>query len=325
MKPKRPIRVCCLGDWDYYFSYFLNGVQEGSILNGCWFRPINIRQNWKMIRKNLDEFKPDILFCHMIFGKDEEKVLKNLKELRGLRKRIGTKVYYHLGDARTEPRYPHDISDSVNACLVNQTGNLQYFSNLWKVPTYYWPYGCFYQKEIAAPVKEFRHGLVFTGRLNEKGIHAHRTKFINDLQKYIGVTVYPSNEYPDTKLLTAEIAASAMAILGVCAGYDIRGYMDVRPFQYPGAGAFLLQRYYSEMEKVFILDKHMVVFKKDDPELVHHLYKEYMARPERVKRIREAGFNFCQAHHSMYHRVKDVIDITYGESTNTRIFLEDIS
>lgn len=325
MKPKRPVRIATLGDWDHYFSYFLNGTQEGAIRNGCWFRPINIRQNWKRIRKNVIEFRPDIMFCHMLFGKDEEKVRKNLKELRGIRKSLGTRVYYHLGDARVEPRYPHDISESVDACLVNQTGNLKYFSRLWQVPTYYWPYGCFYQEKIAAPVEEFEHGLVFTGRLNDKGIHAPRTRFINDIQKYVGVTVYPSNEYPDTKLLTAEIAASAKAILGVCAGYDIKGYMDVRPMaQYPGAGGLLFQRYYSEMEKVIIPDTHMIVFYDDDPARFYDLYLRWMKKPDKVERIRQEGFKFCQTHHSMYHRVKDVIDITYGVATNTRVFLEDL-
>ena len=324
MKPKRPIRIACFGDWGRYFSYFLGGVQEGAIRNGCWFRPVDIRQNWKRIRKNIEEFKPDILFAHMLFSTEIHPIDKTLKELRKIRGRLGTKIYYHLGDARIEPRYPHDISGSVDACLVNQTGNLQYFSRLWRVPTYYWPYGCFYQKEIAAPVKKFMHPMVFTGRLNDKGIHAHRTAFIDKLQQYVGVTTYPSNEYPDTKLLTAEIAASARAVLGVCAGYDIPGYMDVRPFQYAGAGAFLLQRYYLDMEKVFIADKHMVWFKHDDPAKLFDLYTEWTKRPRRVQKVREEGFAFCQTHHSMYHRVKDVIDITYGSATDTRVFLEDL-
>ena len=120
-RPKRPIRIATLGDWSKYFSYFLAGTQEGAILNGCMFRPIDIRLSWKVIRQNLEEFRPDILFSHMIFSKEPHGPEKHLRELGKLRKQLDMKVFYHLGDARTVPRYPHDISEGVDACLVNQT------------------------------------------------------------------------------------------------------------------------------------------------------------------------------------------------------------
>ena len=324
MLPKSPIRIATLGDWNNYFSYFLNGTMEGAIQNGCWFRPINIRMSKKQIRDNILEFRPHILMTHMLYSQ----VLKEPPETRNmlgkLKQKIDMKIYYHLGDARTEPRYPHNISNHVDGCLVNQTENLNKFSAIWNVPCYYWPYGCFYQDTIADPVEEFTYNLVFTGGLRDKGIHAHRTNFIRELQKKIPVKIYPDDKYSDTKLLTAEIAASARAILGVCAGYDIGGYMDVRPFQYPGAGGFLMQRYYRGMYKVILPYEHMIVFKSDDPAEFIELYRKWMDKPQEIERIRWAAFNFFQEHHSYYNRMKDVIDITFNNAERCKIFLEDL-
>tara|TARA_Y100000310_G_C20697249_1_gene826589 strand:+ start:5034 stop:6008 length:975 start_codon:yes stop_codon:yes gene_type:complete len=324
MLPKRPIRIATLGDWGRYFSYFLAGSQEGSILNGCLFRPIDIRQK-DTIWSNIVEFRPDILLSHCIFGTEfDPPQIHNF--LEKAKRRIGTRVFYHAGDARTMPRCPKPINRFIDGCLVNQTGNLKKFSELWQVPTYHWPYGCFAQKSIAKPNPHFVHDLVFTGRLssNHKGVHGPRTIFIEQIKSKIPIRIFPDEEYTDTKLLTAEIAASAKAILGVCAGYNILGYMDVRPFQYPGAGAFLLQRKYSNMELVFENNKHMVWFNHDNSNEFINLYKQWLTKPKEIQRIREEGFKFCQKHHSMKRRMEDVINIVYNGLTKTKIFLNDL-
>lgn len=319
MLPRRPIRIVTLGDWSNYFSYFLAGTQEGAIHNDCLFRPIDIGLSKEKIINCLAQFRPNILFCHCIFS-NNFRPQEQFEVLETVRKRFGTKVYYHLGDARTEPRYPQDISRFVDVCLVNQTGNLQKFSDIWKVPTYYWPYGCFKQKEIAVIDPKFRHNLVFTGRLASKGVHEGRSKFVQELKKVLpDLALYPNQEYPDTKLLTADIAASSKAVLGVCAGYDIEGYIDVRPFQYPGAGGFLFQRYYQGMGKLFENKKHLVWFADYDINNFLGLYGEYMGKPEAMNRIRKDGFAFCQKHHSMQVRVKSVIDLNFGLTTDTNV------
>jgi hypothetical protein len=324
MLPGTPIRIATLGDWTKYFSYFLAGTQEGSILNGCLFRPVDIRQSKESILNCLIEFRPHILFCHCIFGKTF-RPNEQFEILSEIRKTLGTKVFYHLGDTRTEPRYCNDISDFVDAGLVNQTENLENFARIWKVPTYHWPYGCFSQKEISDEVDKFCHDLVFTGRLNNNGVHSQRTAFIKELRTRIpSFAIYPNEEYPDTKLLTAEIAASATAILGVCAGYNIKGYMDVRPFQYTGAGGFLLQRYYSEMEKVFNNGEHLVWFDDDNIDNFLHIFDYYKRARGKIKRIRNEGFKFCQKYHSYKRRVEDVINIAFGLSNKTRILLNEI-
>lgn len=323
MLSKLSIRIATLGDWGRYFSYFLAGTQEGAILNGCLFRPIDIRQSKEHILKCLAEFRPHILFCHCIFGKIF-RPQEQFELLSIIRRKYGTKVYYHLGDARTEPRYPHDISNFVDASLVNQTENLQKFSNIWGVPTYHWPYGCFSQKDIVEPINEFKHDLVFTGRLGG-GVHEGRTKFIKDLKSiFPSLIIYPNKGYPDTKLLTPEISSSSKAILGVCAGYNIGGYMDVRPYQYPGAGGVLFQRYYKGMDKVFKNKEHLIWFTDDSPKEFLKLYNECINNKGLMEKVRVEGFKFCQKYHSYKRRVKDIIDITFGLFNNTKILMKDL-
>jgi len=312
MQPKRPIRLACLGDWSNYFSYFLYGSLEGAILNQCWFRPIDIRSPVKVIVRNILEFRPDILLAHMLFSEGVRPIPETLDYLATVRKKVGTRVFYHLGDARTVPRYAGDISMAVDGCLVNQT-NLTPFEEIWKVPCYHWPYAAFKQARIAGKVKEFEHPLIFTGRLSDKGIHRNRTIFIRELQRLMPVKVYPDEKYPDTKLLTAEIAASATAILGVCAGYDIPGYADVRPYQYPGAGGVLFQRYYLGLEEIFLDGKHMIFFYDDDPSNFEELYNKWVFGEfsSLLSSIRQEAFSFLQRYHTYANRIKDVLNIVY--------------
>lgn len=322
--PKRPIRIALLGDITRYFSYFIAGVQEGAVRNGCWYRPIDIRQPKNVIANCLNEFVPDLLFVHCLFTKNfnpEEK----FDLLAGVRRKYGTKVLYHLGDARTEPRHPHNISTFVDAALVNQTGNIPKFENIWKIKCYHWPYACFYQKQIADPVSKFKHDLVFTGKHGGGGVHADRTKFINDLQKIMKVKIYPDTEYPDTKLLTADISASAKAVLGVCVmNQNIYLYTDVRPVQFCGSGGFLMQYKNAGMEKMFENEKHLVWFEHNNPGKFVELYNRWMKCPSEVTKVRKQGFEFCQKHHSCQRRIEDIINIVYCGQKDTKILLNTV-
>ena len=40
------------------------------------------------------------------------------------------------------------------------------------------------------------------------------------------------------------------SILGLCTGYDLDGYIDVRPFQYLGEGAVLIARKFLNMDNI---------------------------------------------------------------------------
>ena len=66
----RPLRIVGLGDYSRYYSHFLYGIMEGSILNGHLFRPVRLMDTTKeLVRDQIDFIKPDIILCHCIFNR----------------------------------------------------------------------------------------------------------------------------------------------------------------------------------------------------------------------------------------------------------------
>ena len=318
-------RIVTLGDWHGYYSYFLYGTMEGAIRNGAWHRPVYLFQNkLENVLAQMLWFKPHLIFCHMIFNRrphDPEKVLDMLKLLKY---KTGCKVAYHMGDARTQPRYIGDISRGVDFVLMNH-GMLKEFSKTWNVPTYHWPYFCFYQKEIMYKEEEFRKPVIFTGALNTGGVHRFRSLFIKDLKKRIDVEIYPNASVGNTRFMTAEVSSSADCVLGVQMEEDIPLYLDVRPFQYPGAGALFFHDESEAMKQFFKPNFHYVRYRRGDINDFVKKYEYYVKKnPEKGDKIRKQGFEFCQAYHSTKERVRYAMDIAEGKKVTNRIYLKDL-
>lgn len=314
-------RICVLGDWDRYMSHFLYGCLEGAIRNGAWARPVPLfGHDLGQIEKQIIEFKPHVVLCHMIFNQKPH----NRDHVFGMLKRVrykGSRVVYHLGDARKESRYPHDISDIVDMALLN-SGLTREYSETWKVPVYHWPYMCLYQKHIAEPCDEFRHAVVFTGMLASDRHHGPRTEFISQLSKRIDIKCYPTGESGNTRFQTAEVAASAKAVLGYQMGLDVSLYTDVRPFQYIGAGALYFHDKCEAMDRFFIDGEHYISFERGSVDSFLDKFQYYMDRPKKQSYIRHYGFYFCQNFHSTKERIRFVMDVLEGKATEPMIYLD---
>lgn len=317
----KQLRVAILGDYDNYLSYFTYGALEGAIRAGMWVRPVPLfGHDLSVIEDQIRWFKPHILLCHCIFNRrphNRENVIAMLRRI----KNSGVVIFYHLGDARTNPRYPYDISDFVSAALVN-SNMLDHLSNIWKVPCYKWPYACLYQKEIVDKDDRFSCAVAFTGSLSNdnSSVHYPRTVFINKLSKTLQVKIFPTPETGNTRFQTAELSASADMVLG-CQMTDIDGYLDVRPYQYIGSGALYLHDKCPQMDEVFVDDNHYVnegeylAYNKDDPKFIKGLYKMYIIDyPKMGKAVREKGFKYCQSKHSTKQRMEKVKEIYAKES-----------
>jgi hypothetical protein len=322
------LRIATIGDYSKYFSYFLYGTMEGAIRNGAWFRPIQLLNvPLKDVEEQINFFKPHILFSHCIFNRKPREWREDVfRILRSARERWNTFVCYHMGDARSEPRYPHDISEFVDAVLINNGEGDLWTDEWWKVPCYHWPYSALYQENIADINPEFRTQIVFTGRLttSEDQHHKDRTDFIGKLKKKMIVKVYPDAKWGNSRFLTAEVASSADCILGTQMGGDVYLYNDVRPFQYIGAGALYFHDKHPNMSAFFEDGIHYLSYTSVDDLL--DKYEEYVKNdPKKSKKIRRLGFNFCQEHHSTKKRVQFVIDIWKGKEIKPNVTLEDIN
>lgn len=320
----RPLRIAVIGNTIREYSAFVTGVREGIIRCGHRYRGIDFRStSFGQMEHLLKEFRPDYIFTHMILNASIGKTPGTLDILSSIRKKFGTKVIHTMQDARRTSRYPQDISQAVDMGLINQTECIKDFENTWKVPVYYWPYATLHQRNIAPPdpgLMDFE--FIYTGNMNTD-LYKERTAFVEKLRSKIKLHIFKTQEGNDKRALTAELSTSVKAILGVGLRYDIEGYIDVRPFQYVGAGALLITHVYKGMEKVFSYGKHLVTFEGYDVEKVISLYEWACKNKEKVFRIRLAGFEFVQRRHSWEIRVKDAIDTIEGRIDKPRVLLED--
>lgn len=313
----KQLRIVGLGDYANYYSYFTYGILEGAIRCGAWFRPIHIFQDLNSVKAQIDFFKPHIILAHCIFNRRPHNREDVFELLRGFRLKYGTKVYYHMGDARAEPRYPHNITGFVDGALVNNL-ELEKWSSIWGVPCIHWPYMSLYQEELAWLDDRFAHGAVFTGSLGaDDGHHASRTGFFDALKSKIDVKTYPDEEWGNSRFLTAEISSSSVAVIGTQMGGDIYGYIDVRPWQYIGAGALYFHEGCSNIDLYFISDYHYIPYNGVGDFI--EKYRWYSMHPKEASIIRGRGFNFCQHYHGTNERMRRVIDFYNGNEVRPAI------
>ena len=233
------LRSLMIGDTDHYLSPYIHGIAAASGKLGILHSQISIRQPVAVILQRVLDVQPHVLWTHMLLwgpeGSPPPAAL--LQVCRLARQRFGTKVIIHDGDLKERTRWPADISAEVDLALVNH----RHDRSAWGIPVLYWPYACFPQSEIAKPVPSLRCTLAFAGQLSREGaagIYDARTAFVRTLQDRVpGMRVFDGSD-GNTLLRTADLAASADAILGF--GRPGTGWVDNRLLQYPGAGGIVL-------------------------------------------------------------------------------------
>jgi hypothetical protein len=150
-------------------------------------------------------------------------------------------------------------------------------------------------------------------------VHYDRTQFIDALSREIKVTLFPNKELGNSSFQTAELAASANAVLDVQMRADIPLYLNVRPYQYIGAGALFFHDRTEQIRHVFEEGNHFVGYETGDVESFMDGYRYYVnQQPHLADEIRRKGFEYCQKYHSTEERVKFVIDLLKGRVGNIR-------
>jgi hypothetical protein len=301
-------RIAILGKFNSYLSYFLMGSLQGVFLNGGLARPISLEKfSPSEILAELQFFKPHAVLAHTIFDRvpHREQLLDVLRKIR----KMGTKVFYHAGDARPTPRYPQSIKDIVDYALINHWPMMPEYK-VWKIPCFHWPYMALNQEEISNTMKMYECRLAFAGSLADNQHHAPRAQFIQQLMKKLPVSVFPTPQSGNTRFQTPELAASAKGVLGFQMGLDIPGYQDVRPYQFIGAGALYFHDKHPSIDMMFQDGVHYVSFERDNVTDLYNKFKYYTEFEG--EKIRQSGFEYCQRYHSSKERIKQVINILEG-------------
>lgn len=296
---RRPLRSVLIGDVDHYPSEFAFGVNQAMTRAGHWHTTVNIRQDIGTIAKRVGEMLPDVIWGHMLLWApgNRDKTPDLLDWCVEWRSR-GARVLLHDGDARDETRFPTDISPAVDLALCNHTAS----RSAWKVPQLHWPYFAFDQAEPAEPDERFRCDLLFAGRLDSRPLYLERTELVLQLAKRLGhprFKVFGDGTEQHTVYLTPTVAASAGAVLGY--GRPGRnGWLDVRVFQYPGAGGVLIHNDVGGYLEPWI---HYAPLAEPTPDAVLWTLDQLQHHHD-ARQIRELAFEYVQAHHSATARVE---------------------
>jgi len=318
------VKVVILGNTKLGYSWFVRTFKQGLELNGHDVYEIDYRTTKPPEIFNLVNYiKPRIMFTHLSFH-PVYPVPAVLQLYRDIRKKVGTKIIHVLADARHEPRYNKDLKGVIDFAFVSQTENLEKFSNYWKIPTFFCPYSCITQNSIAPINKNLQYRWpVFTGTPNA---HPDRKMFLEKLQKKIKLHIFQTQSNEDKRNQTPELSSSAQCILGLCTGYDIKHFIDVRPFQYLGAGAVMIIRKFKNMCDIIpnILYYPFDEYNDEGVDSVVEMFNKYIDdHSDNNKLIRQEAFNFMQKFHSSKIRMLDVVDVIEGKRDNVRSFISD--
>ena len=293
----RPLRSLLIGDISYYPSEYAFGVDQGMSILGHWHTYVDIRFDFSIIKRKIDQVQPDIIWGHMLLWAPGEKKTEQLLQVCEELRARGTRVVLHDGDARTKTRYPRNISKAIDLILSNNTLT----RHEWGVRQIRWPYFAFNQRRITTNIfPEFACDLAFAGRLGHD-IYGERTAMIDFLKEQMGDSfkVFPNDMIKHTLFRTNDLASSAKSILGY--GRSQNGWTDVRVFQYPGAGGVLL---HDDVQGYLEPYEHYIPYESGDIDSIMYAVEE--AKRDGDK-IRPKAFRYVQKNHSSLARVKQVL------------------
>jgi hypothetical protein len=289
------------------YSWFVLTYTQGLKMNGVDVHYLDWKTNSiQQVKEKLISMKPDVVFTHLSFHfnlKPTAKVLQMQKEVKNA---IGCKFVHVTMDARSNDRYMGDVRGAFDIAFVGNFEMLENGRKSWKIPAFYSPYSSLCYDKMASPSPEFNfNDAVFTGGPKT---HPDRWAFIQKLQKRIPIKIYQTQSDNDVRNKTPELSASAKLILGLCTGYNINGYIDVRPWQYLGAGACCAIRRFKGMDDLIPRDLYFGfdTYNEGDADLVAEYYRRSLS--ENTMPMREKAFNYIQQNHSCKIRLKEIID-----------------
>lgn len=300
---KRPLRSVMLGNPSYLSAYVL-GVAQAMGQLGHWHREVSVLDDLGRVARQLDEMRPDVIWTHTVPWVPREAKVPGwvfLDVLADWRRR-GARVLLHDGDPRPATRHPSSLSASFDLALCNHSLPRAE----WQVPTLRWPYAAMAQRELGATVDSLRAGLLFAGIVRkDEDLYSPRTDLLAVLRQKLGDRLTVRTGGVNDRMQVADVAASAQAVLGF-GRPEVRGWVDTRVFQYPGAGGVLL---HDDAAEFLEPGAHYLQFTRGaDAEATARNVVGVFEEAERgLPEMRRRAFEHVQKHHTWRHRVDQVL------------------
>lgn len=293
------------------YSWFVLSYAQGLKLNGYEVVFIDYKSHsLKQIKEKLISLKIPLIFTHLSFHFNLRPVEQVLQMQRDVIKAIGAKFIHVTMDARSQDRYMGDVSGAFHMAFVGNHEMRENGQRAWRIPAFYSPYSalCYDKMSSVAPDLAFKQA-VFTGNPNS---HPDRTDFINKLKKRIPIKIFQTQSGNDLRNRTPELSVSSKLMLCLCTGYNIDGYIDVRPWQYLGTGACCAIRRFKGMDKYIPRDLYWGFdgYGNKDADIVAEYYQRSLK--EDTMPMRKKAFEYIQQNHSCKVRMKEILNHIEG-------------
>ena len=302
-------KAVIIGNTKLNYSWFVKTFRQGLKLNDVDVLEIDYKStSLANIKHILLNDKPDFIFTHLSFHAHIHPINTILQFFKDIKNKIDVKIVHTCQDARTHDRYMGDLRGSFDLALVGTYPMVFNCRKAFKIPVFYMPYSSLtYEKMADIDPKLAFQNPVFTGSpgAHRTGWADDRAGFIESLQKIMKIEIFKTQSGGDLRNKTPELSVSAKCILGLCVGYEIDGFIDVRPFQYLGTGAFMIMRKFMNMDKQIPDTMYVPFHSYEDPYVVKQLWEEWKNKD--TSDIRQRAFDFVQHQHSSEVRLKDII------------------
>lgn len=284
-----------------YLSAYVLGVAQASGILGFVHRQVSLFDPILSIQQQIDEIRPHVIWTHMaLWPPPGAARALDVVELLAAYKRRGVCVFHHDGDPRNRT-IDAQYFEGVSIALVNRDiGDGRYHG----VPWVRWPYGAMVQKTIAPPTSEWACDLLFAGILRDENVedlYSERTKLVRELEVILGErmrVVSSAKNNLNNRMLVADVAPSAGAVLGL-GRPGVRGWVDTRVVQYPGAGGVLI---HDDADEILVESEHYVKF--DRAQGTDGVLSALEKALKNGARIRQSAFSHVQTHHTWINRVQ---------------------
>lgn len=289
------------------YSWFVLTFRQGLKLNGYELYEINYKTNTlSEIKQKLINIKPSICFTHLTFHNKINPIHDVLYMYSDVSKQINTKFVHYCGDARKVDRYMGDLNGSFHTAFVGTNDMLINCRKSWNIPVHYLAYSSLCYDKMSKPSNDLSfNDPVFTGSPTS---HSDRYEFIKKLKKKIKIKIFQTQSSNDIRYRTPELSISSKCILGLCTGYDIDGYADVRWVQFGGTGAVLIMRKFKNFQNLIPDDLYYPIHSYNDDGVEQTLEYWNKIQKENTTKMRENIFNYIQQNHNCKIRLKYVLN-----------------
>lgn len=299
------------------YSWFVLTYLQGLKLNNIETHCVDYKTNTlQQIKNKIIAIKPDVVFTHLSFHSNLRPTHKVLQMQKDVIKACNPIFVHVMMDAYRDDRYMGNVSDAFHLAFVGNYEILKRGRKAWGIPTHYTPYSALCYDKMAKPTKDlaFKEP-VFTGSPH---LHPDRSDFIRRILKRTPLRIFQTQTGNDLRHRTPELSVSASSILGLCTGYNILGYKDVRYWQFLGTGACLIARRFSNTRDLIPDDLYFGFdgYGNDDVDKVIEYHKRSLKEDTSI--MRKKAFDFIQKYHNCKNRIRDILDVIEGKKELTK-------